>query len=50
VAAALEGAAACQLVSMIANVQENLARAGQAAAPAGEGVKQTIGRIQALGN
>lgn len=50
VAGALEGAAAGQLVSMIANVQENLARAGQAAAPAAEGVKQTIGRIQALGN
>jgi hypothetical protein len=50
VAGALEGAAAGQLVSMIANVQENLSRAGQAAAPAAEGVKQTIARVQALGN
>jgi hypothetical protein len=50
VAGALEGAAAGQLVSMIDNVRENLSRAGAAAAPASEQVKQTIARIQSLGN
>jgi hypothetical protein len=50
VAGALEGAAAGQLVSMIDNVRENLSRAGQAAAPATEQVKQTVARVQALGN
>jgi hypothetical protein len=50
VAGALEGAAAGQLISMIDNVRENLSRAGQAAAPASEQVKQTIARVQSLGN
>jgi hypothetical protein len=50
VGGALEGAAAGQLISMIDNVRESLSQAGQAAAPATQQVKQTIAKVQALGN
>lgn len=50
VAGALEGVSAGQLVAVIDKVRESLSQAAGTVAPAQQQVRETISRVQALGN